>query len=115
MDRSHESRYVSAADCGIWHLSVAADWDTGDTMNGWKCLRYTQSIPHYYQYHYTKDGSPAGPGNPKKCSKNCYEAGARGDLDGNGTTSTFAVTAQIDTKSGKLTKASDIFIDNEFE
>ncbi|MBI4700768.1 MAG: type II secretion system protein [Deltaproteobacteria bacterium] len=32
-----------------------ADFNTGDTLTGWKCLKFGLTQPHYYQYHY-KDG-----------------------------------------------------------
>ena len=91
------------------------DYETGDTTTGWKCLKFGLTQPHYYQYHYTRDGTVVAPNNPAKCSKDCYEAGAKGDLDGDTTLSLFAITGQINTTSKQLRKATQIYIEREFE
>jgi len=91
------------------------DFESGDNVNGWKCLKFGMTQPIYYQYHYYKDSSTAAPNNPAKCTKDCYEAAAVGDLDGDGATSIFALTGEINTKTGKLKKATQVYIENEFE
>jgi type IV pilus assembly protein PilA len=91
------------------------DFESGDTTTGWKCLKFGMTQPIYYQYHYTKGGSVAAPSNPAKCSSECYEAGAVGDLDGDGAFARFARTGQINTANRQLKAATQIFIENEFE
>ncbi len=91
------------------------DFEGGDNVNGWKCLKFSMTQPHYYQYHYYKDSSTAAPNNPAKCKKDCYEAAAIGNLDGDTATSIFALTGAINTKTGKLKKATQVYIENEFE
>jgi type IV pilus assembly protein PilA len=56
----------------------AADNKTGDTNNGWVCLKTTFGEPLYYQYAYESTDTTAN-----------FSATALGDLDGNGTQSTF--------------------------
>jgi type IV pilus assembly protein PilA len=91
------------------------DYETGDAQTGWMCLHYQMTQPTYYQYAYTKDGSPIAPSNPAKCLAACYEAAARGDLNANGIHSVFARTGHINTASGKLKASSQVFVENEFE
>jgi len=62
------------------------DWQTGDNLNGWKCLRFGMTQPHYYQYKYTKGAQWAGTQAPATG----FEAGAQGDLDGDGIPSKFS-------------------------
>jgi type IV pilus assembly protein PilA len=91
------------------------DFETGDTLNGWKCLKFGLTQPIYYQYAYTKAGSPAAPGNTAKCASECYEAGAVGDLDGDGSFSRFARTGHINTASRQLKASTQVYVENEFE
>ena len=91
------------------------DFESGDYANGWKCLKFTMTQPIYYQYHYYENTSTAAPSNPAKCTKDCYEAAAVGDLDGDGATAIFALTGQINTKTGKLKKSTQVYIENEFD
>lgn len=90
------------------------DYETGDDNGGWRCLRFGLTAPHYYQYHYYRDGSIVASASPFACRSNCFEAAAVGDLDGDGVVSRFARTGQIDT-SGTLTASTQLYIENEFE
>jgi type IV pilus assembly protein PilA len=91
------------------------DFETGDTLTGWKCLKFNLTQPHYYQYQYHKDASPVAPANPAVCAADCYEAGAVGDLDGDGQTALFAKTGQINTTTHQLKAATQVYAENEFE
>jgi type IV pilus assembly protein PilA len=91
------------------------DFETGDTLTGWKCLKFNLSQPHYYQYHYTKNGMVAAPNNTSPCNADCYEAGANGDLDGDGAISSFAKTGEINTQTKQLRSATQVYAENEFE
>ena len=91
------------------------DYHTGTDAEGWKCLRFEITQPQYFQYAYTKDGSPMAPANPAPCAQQCFEAGAHGDLDGDGDLSAFARTGQVNTSTNALKMATQIYIENETE
>jgi type IV pilus assembly protein PilA len=91
------------------------DYRTGTDAVGWRCLGFEISQPHYYQYAYTKDGSPMAPANPAPCAQDCFEAGARGDLDGDGAQSAFARTGQINVGTARVKMATQIYVENETE
>ena len=55
------------------------DYNSGDQFNGWTCLHFSMDAPQYYQYQYTAD-SATGPN---------FSSLAWGDLNGDGTVSTF--------------------------
>jgi type IV pilus assembly protein PilA len=90
------------------------DFHSGDFQTGWWCLRFRINQPIYYQYWYTKDSSAAAPANPAKCTANCYEAAAVGDLDGDNVLSRFAITGQI-TPSQELKNSTQLYVENETE
>ncbi|MBM4375720.1 MAG: type II secretion system protein [Deltaproteobacteria bacterium] len=89
------------------------DYDSGDMTTGWKCLKFSMTQPHYYQYHYSKNAAAANSTNPAKCAANCYEAQAVGDLDGDTVTAQFSQTGII--TNGELKKATQIHIKDEYE
>jgi len=72
-----------------------ADFHTGDTNNGWKCLGFSLDAPQYYQYQYTKNSSTGG-----------FDVVANGDLNGNAILSTFTRSATI--TSGELKMSPSI-------
>jgi type IV pilus assembly protein PilA len=87
-----------------------ADYDTGDSLNGWKCVRFEMHEGQYYSYRYAKGaGTVAGSG----ADATGYEASAQGDLNGNGLFSTFARGAVL--HNGVPIVATQLYIDNEFE
>jgi type IV pilus assembly protein PilA len=67
------------------YQSSAGDWKAG----GWPCLRFTMDGPQYFQYEYL---SPDGVS---------FSAQAHGDLNGNGTPSTFAIDGAVVDQSGE--------------
>jgi len=73
---------------GKKYQSSPAEWNTGDANTGWKCLRFTMDQPQYYMYSYT---SP---------STDSFQAVANGDLNGDGTLSTFELDGQVKAASG---------------
>jgi type IV pilus assembly protein PilA len=92
------------------------DFETGDATTGWRCLKFTMTQPHYYQYHYNNAGVAASVTGAPACTANCYETAARGDLDGDGAAfSYFSRVGEINTTSGQLKASTQIFIDNEYE
>jgi type IV pilus assembly protein PilA len=95
--------------------TAGSDFQTGDDSIGWTCLRFSISQPIYYQLNYTKNGAPVAANAPMACANDCYEAGALGDLDGNGVLSRFARTGQINTTSGSLKASTNIYTEDESE
>jgi type IV pilus assembly protein PilA len=72
---------------GKKYQSKPSDWASGDQFTGWTCVKFSMQDPQYYQYDYTASGSAA--------SGDKFTAAAHGDLDGNGTLSTFAMGGEI--------------------
>ena len=85
------------------------DFEAGNAANGWQCLRFRISDPITYQYSYVSGSAPISsqPASPG------FEAGAQGDVDGDGVISQFALTGQI--QNGVLTRSTQIFVVNESE
>ena len=85
------------------------DFERGDGLSGWKCLRFSISQPIYYQYGYLRAAqvtkAPAGD----------FEAFSVGDLDGDSATSSFSRTGRVNTTTGQLVLATQIYVENEFE
>jgi type IV pilus assembly protein PilA len=82
------------------------DFNSGDLTAGWKCLKFSMTQPIYYQYNYQQD---------QACSSGSgtFEACAHGDLDGNGTPSTFARIGTV--RNGSVVVSTELYIDKEFE
>jgi type IV pilus assembly protein PilA len=96
--------------------SDGLDFESGSSTAGWRCLKFSMSQPHYYQYNYTANGQVStAPTNSPSCSSECYEAAAFGDLDGDNTKSFFSRTGQINTTTKALKASTQIFIDAEYE
>jgi type IV pilus assembly protein PilA len=95
---------------GQKYQSGAGDYDTGSDDAGWRCLRFSMSTPQYYQYNYNQGGGYLGPG----IGGDGFEAAAVGDIDGDHTTSLFAVTAALQ-PDGSLEMSRQIYIEAELE
>jgi type IV pilus assembly protein PilA len=65
------------------------DWQIGDQTTGWKCLRFTMDAPQYFQYAYIAPSASTGVDDEQ------FTAQARGDLDADGTLSTFSMNGRI--------------------
>ena len=95
------------------------DWNMGDDVTGWKCLKFSMSQPHYYQYHYTQ--GPSGDATLALAFADSvpdadgYTAGAVGDLDNDSTYSGFARTGTLNAASKELKASTQVGIVNEFE
>lgn len=93
-----------------------SDFETGTTSEGWKCLKFSINDPVYYRYSYVKGSAGiVGTQNPAKPSVNGFEAAAQGDLDADGTLSTFALTGELDTTARVVRLAPSIYANNELE
>lgn len=62
------------------YQSNPSDWEAGDAVTGWKCLKFAVDSPQAYMYGYTADAT-VGAGS--------FTASAQGDLDGDNTASKF--------------------------
>lgn len=92
------------------------DFMTGSPVAGWQCLGFSITVPIYYQYQYLVGGgyvSQGLPGAPVPSGPQAFEASARGDLDGDGTPSTFARTGQV--VNGELVLSTQVFVHEEYE
>ena len=72
---------------GKKYQSKPSEWATGDQFTGWTCVKFSMQDPQYYMYNYLASGSAT--------SGDSFTAQGQGDLDGNGTLSTFSMTGQI--------------------
>jgi type IV pilus assembly protein PilA len=84
------------------YQSTKADWSptTDVTSNlGWPCLKYEMTQPQYYKYTYSSDSTGSTTGSS-------FTAGAYGDLNGDGTPSTFLMRGAI--TSGRLRLAPSL-------
>jgi type IV pilus assembly protein PilA len=95
--------------------AAGQDFATGDDLNGWKCLKFSINSPIYYQYDYTTTPKFTA-GTLAVFQSPGFEASAQGDLNGDGQIfSQFARTAQVNTQTGTIHLATQVFVANEFE
>jgi type IV pilus assembly protein PilA len=77
------------------------DYQTGDTVTGWRCLKFQINSPQYYQYRFRVGGPPVnvtlphGGAPPGLDENNTWSAAAQGDLDGDDVTSWFILMGYI--------------------
>lgn len=93
------------------------DFDTGDSITGWKCLKFSMTQAIYYKYSYTKGSSPvtsSHAGSPTVSAAESFEAAAEGDLDGDASPSAFALVGQQDA-ANEMRLSTQVFIFDEFE
>jgi hypothetical protein len=79
---SARAKVPTSAPRGTKYVSGPTDWLAGDESRGWACLNFDILGPQYYSYGYVS--KPPG-----------FTATAEGDLDGNGTTSSFALSGEV--------------------
>jgi type IV pilus assembly protein PilA len=69
--------------------TIGKDWNTNVATNvGFACLKFSMSSPQFYMYNYTSDSTATTQGT-------AFTATANGDLDGNGTLSTFTLLGSV--------------------
>jgi len=78
---------------GEKYQSSPSEWSAGDAATGWQCLRFSMDAPQYFMYSYTADKVGEKDGT--------FTAKAEGDLDGDGTTSTFSLGGKIVQDTGE--------------
>jgi type IV pilus assembly protein PilA len=96
--------------------AAGSDFDTGDAVTGWKCLRFSIEAPIYFRYSYRQGGGYVGAGmqGAPDPGASGFEASAQGDLDSDGAPSTFTVAGTV-SANHHLKVATQVFVDNEFE
>ena len=88
---------------GKKYQSTKTDWAPASDVNGnsgFPCLKFEMTAPQYYMYNYN------GAGSGVSTDTGAIYATAEGDLNGDGTTSTFTMNATI--QQGRLTVAPAI-------
>ena len=65
-----------------------SDWNVGDNITGWKCLRFSVNDPLYYAYGYSSDADEEKGGTE-------FEVTASGDLDADETASVWTYKGGI--------------------
>ncbi|WP_438002618.1 type II secretion system protein [Sorangium sp. So ce321] len=91
-----------------------ADFMSGSTLAGWQCLGFTTISPIYFQYSYRVGGGYVSQnllGAPIPSGSEAFEAGARGDLDGDGLTCTLVRTGEV--RDGEIVTSTVVFTDND--
>ena len=71
---------------GQKYQSNKVEWNAGDAVTGWTCLKFSLEEPQYYAYTYASTVTDANSGG--------FTAQAYGDLNGDGVFSTFTVQGQ---------------------
>lgn len=90
----------------------STDFNSGDTYNGWKCLKFQMSEAVYFSYLYEK-GASTKSGGQSGATAAGFEISAQGDLDGNTVFSTFARGADV--RNGTVVVGTEIYADKEYE
>lgn len=79
---------------GEKYQSKPSEWSAGSAQIGWQCLHFSMDDPQYYMYDYKSTGTDGKTGDT-------FQALAHGDLNGNGTLSTFELDGQIQNDTAK--------------
>ncbi|WP_437738504.1 type IV pilin protein [Sorangium sp. So ce1335] len=90
------------------------DFMSGSTLAGWQCLGFETVAPIYFQYSYQVGSgylSQGLPGAPIPSGPEGFEAGARGDLDGDGLTCTLVRTGEV--RNGEIVTSTVIYTNND--
>lgn len=92
------------------------DYNTGNATAGWKCLKFSMTQAHYYQYQYNAAAGYVGPGagGPDPTADG-FEAAAVGNLDGDAANSTFTLIGTVNTATKELKTATQVYIADEYE
>ena len=77
------------------YTPTITDYQTGNSTDGWKCLKHEMVEPQFYQYAYTKGGTPQTAAPAPVVGTPNWLAEACGDLDGDSTTSSFITGGQL--------------------
>jgi len=89
-----------------------SDFNGGDNLVGWKCMKFNMTEAIYYSYWY-EQGAATTSANQSGADATGFEVSAQGDLDGNSVLSTFARGAVV--RNGNVVVSTEMYIDKEFE
>ncbi|WP_437787124.1 type IV pilin protein [Sorangium sp. So ce1097] len=92
------------------------DFMSGSHVEGWQCLGFATVAPIYFQYSYQVGSgyiSQGLPGASIPSGPEGFEAGARGDLDGDGLTCTLVRTGEV--RNGEIVTSTVIYTNNDPE
>ena len=94
---------------GQKYQSSPKEWNSGDSTTGWACLKFTMQDPQYFMYQYVSADPTA--------TDATFTATANGDLNADGTTSTFSLQGGIayDGKTAVMRVAPNIAEDKPEE
>ena len=81
------------------NTAAGADYDQA----AFRCLKFTMNQPQYYMYNYSTPNTSQ------------FNATAEGDLDGDGTTSTFTLTGNVTADGSSVKLNSSINVAEEYE
>ncbi len=96
------------------------DYNEGDSVTGWPCLRFSINSPQRYRYRYQTGGAPAAVGLPRRGkprgvnAAHAWAAYAQGDLDGDGVYSWIVLLGRI-TDEQEVIAAPTFHIQDEEE
>ena len=89
----------------------AMDFELGNALTGWKCLRFSINQPIYYSYGYQVGTARTG----ATVTGNGFEASAIGNIDADTTNSQFARVGEINADGATVRLSTQIFVFEEFE
>ncbi len=92
--------------------ATGQDFEVGDHLAGWKCLKFSMNQPIYYQYNYNRAGGLTTNTPPV----DGFEAAAKGDLNGDGTVfSEFSRIGEKNADGASVRLSTQIYVHEEFE
>jgi type IV pilus assembly protein PilA len=89
----------------------AMDFEIGNALTGWKCLRFSINQPIYYSYGYQVGAARTG----ATVTATGFEASAIGNIDNDATNSQFARVGEINSDGATVRLSTQIFVNEEFE
>jgi prepilin-type N-terminal cleavage/methylation domain-containing protein len=99
--------------------AAGKDYNSGNSVEGWKCVMFTSDSPQSYQYAYTAKGAPVnvnlpnGGSPPGLSKKDTWSVDARGDTDGDGVQSWFVMNGWV--LKGNVGRSTFIGRTDEYE
>lgn len=103
------------------------DFESGDTISGWKCLKFTLTSPIYYSYGYMgqRRDSATGTGGAATNSGPALQGVpaadgdvlifANGNLDGDTAYSSFGMRGSVDPATQSMRMATELEVVDEYE
>jgi type IV pilus assembly protein PilA len=80
---------------GKKYQSKPTEWTAGSMVDGWQCVKFSMQDPQYFQYNYQASGTEGK-------ADETFDTVAKGDLDGNGTFSSFTLSGKIQNDNSHL-------------